>query len=206
MLRYLILGLLRDGKAYHGYALMAQYRDVTGIKVAMGNVYRELQHLAGLGWIRSAPNPVGADARRVPYEITKQGVSALESWLLTPIATPRIGGMDELSLRTFLIARVAHELPAAVIDHWKEELALCRTILRREAGASQVRRGKSPDEKTTVPEALVVRRLRHIMTDLNFVEEVRAACGPQRAVSEDGSEGGENTRSAIRKSPEARQV
>ena len=70
MFRYLILGLLRIRDRMHGYALVKEYRERSGMEVSTGNFYRELQRLVVDGLIRSAANPPEADARRTPYEIT----------------------------------------------------------------------------------------------------------------------------------------
>src|SRR5213596_1396376 len=77
MLRYVLLALLADGTPAHGYALMKAYRERSGVRLSIGNVYRELSRLAGEGLIVAATNPPGADPRRVPYRITDKGRDAL---------------------------------------------------------------------------------------------------------------------------------
>ena len=42
MLRSVLLALLADGKAAHGYALMKAYEERSGFRLSIGNVYREL--------------------------------------------------------------------------------------------------------------------------------------------------------------------
>src|SRR5262245_25740601 len=104
MVRYLILGLLRDGVVRHGYALMKEYRDGSGIAVSAGNVYRELQSLVAQGWVRAAVNPPEADSRRLPYAITPAGIDAVDRWLSTSRDAALSQRVDELSLRAFLVA------------------------------------------------------------------------------------------------------
>src|SRR5207302_10584200 len=57
MFQYLVLGLLRDGKPRHGYALMKDYRDRSGVQLSTGSFYRELQKLAAKGLVRTSANP-----------------------------------------------------------------------------------------------------------------------------------------------------
>src|SRR5438046_9963574 len=77
MLRYVVLALLADGNPAHGYALMKAYRERSGVRMSIGNVYRELSRLAGEGLIAAATNAPGADTRRVPYRIMARGREAL---------------------------------------------------------------------------------------------------------------------------------
>src|SRR5207245_824425 len=44
--RYIVLGLLRDGAARHGYALMKDYRQRSGSQIGSGRFYGKLQRLA----------------------------------------------------------------------------------------------------------------------------------------------------------------
>ena len=73
--RYLVLGLLRHGEPRHGYALMKEYQEHTGLRLSTGNFYRELQRLSVEGLVRTASNPEGADPRRAPYRITEAGAA-----------------------------------------------------------------------------------------------------------------------------------
>src|SRR5262245_47905197 len=129
MLRYLILGLLRNGDVLHGYGLMKVYRDGTGADMSVANVYRELQQLVALGWVRTAPNPPGADRRRAPYGITRSGAAAFDAWIGTPNDPTARRCPAELSLRAFLVARLGNVLPKEALDRWRAELSLRRTLL-----------------------------------------------------------------------------
>jgi len=66
MLRYVLLALMSDGQPVHGYALMKAYEERSGIRLSIGNIYRELQGLVAAGLIAPAQNQPGADARRSP--------------------------------------------------------------------------------------------------------------------------------------------
>src|ERR1041384_8270310 len=79
MLKFVLLALMSDGKPAHGYALMKAYEERSGLRVSIGNIYRELQRLLAEGSIVSAANPPGADPRRTPYAITAQGRQDLAS-------------------------------------------------------------------------------------------------------------------------------
>src|SRR5438876_12411363 len=81
MLRYVVLALLADGNPAHGYALMKAYRERSGVRMSIGNVYRELARLAGEGLIAAATNSPGADPRRVSYRIMHRGRGVLHGWL-----------------------------------------------------------------------------------------------------------------------------
>ena len=89
MFRYLVLGLLRNGDACHGYAVIKDYRKRTGQEASSGNFYRELQRLVGEGLVRTATNPPGADPRRAPYQITEAGSAVFDTWLFGSDGTSR---------------------------------------------------------------------------------------------------------------------
>lgn len=81
MLRHVVLGLLRDGRQRHGYQLIAQYKERTGVAMSAGNVYRELGHLHECRLVMIGSNPPGADPRRIPYRLTEAGARAFDRWL-----------------------------------------------------------------------------------------------------------------------------
>jgi DNA-binding PadR family transcriptional regulator len=81
VLRFVVLGLLRDGTPRHGYAVAKEYRKRSGLRINTGNFYRELQRLAAEGLVRPAANPPDADGRRAPYQITPNGEATFDQWL-----------------------------------------------------------------------------------------------------------------------------
>ena len=167
MLRYLILGLLRSGPARHGYALMKEYRQQSGIEISIGNIYRELQRLAAGGFVRAAANPPGSDPRRVPYEITPTGAAAFAEWLSTPtVAGPVTECGSAFAFRALFLGQEDPAVGRKLITRWHDDLTVRRNALERKSESPKV----SPPAK-----ALLTRRLRHIAADLDFVGELSSA-------------------------------
>ena len=72
----LILTSLADGPK-HGYAIMTDVADFSGVSMEPGTLYGALSRLERRGWIR----PLAADERRRPYEITAAGQQVLTEQL-----------------------------------------------------------------------------------------------------------------------------
>ena len=53
MLRYLVLGLLRAGESFHGYALMKEHEVRSGVRISTGSFYREIGRLLSEGLVRA---------------------------------------------------------------------------------------------------------------------------------------------------------
>lgn len=175
MIRYLVLGLLRGGGAHHGYALMKEYRERSGIRISTGNFYRELQHMVGEGLVQTAQNPPGADARRAPYEITDAGVEAFDEWLARPNGPGMGHHDDDLSARALFIVDADPSLARRLLEQWREELWIKTKILERDREASLVpSRDQTPQSFAALP-FLLSRRLRHLAADLEFLQEFRSA-------------------------------
>ena len=173
MFRYLVLGLLRDGKPRHGYALMKEYRSRSGVELSTGNFYRELQKLAAQGLVRTAANPEGADPRRAPYEITASGIEAFESWLMAP-PRPRTNDYeDELSYRALFLSGAGPEMARTVLDRWQESLWISGKMLERAREAAVATPGEHQGSAGALT-LLLGRRLKHVAADLEFLEEFRA--------------------------------
>jgi len=172
MIRFLILGLLRDGKPRHGYAMMKEHRDGSGLQLSIGNFYRETARLLTDGLVRAADNPPDADKRRLPYQITERGASAFDAWLAVPDVTASSDYQDELSLRVFLAGHAGSSLGTGVLDAWREELVLRRTVLQR-AAIGGLRDGEQRAE-LALRDMLVARRLGHIGVDLELLDAFRA--------------------------------
>src|SRR5205809_2770875 len=142
MLRYVVLALLADGNPAHGYALMKAYRERSGVRLSIGNVYRELSRLAGEGLIVAATNPPGADPRRVPYRITDKGRDALATWLAAPVHTLTATSADPLSHRLAILGdldavRAGEFLSELHAGPWGQGRALER---ERPVGSRRARR------------------------------------------------------------------
>ena len=72
----LILTSLADGPK-HGYALLLDIKEFSGLQMGPGTLYGALDRLDGLGLVEALP----AEDRRHPYRITPAGVMALREHL-----------------------------------------------------------------------------------------------------------------------------
>jgi DNA-binding PadR family transcriptional regulator len=172
MFRFLILGLLRNGSRMHGYALVKQYRERSGIEVSTGNFYRELQRLVVDGLIRSTSNPPDADARRTPYQITEVGAAAFDEWFSAPDAAGGIIPEDDLSARALFMGDSDQALVRALLEHMEENLWFAGKTLER-ARQMLLTRSPSTDRLDVLP-LLLARRLKRLAADLEFVEDFEA--------------------------------
>jgi DNA-binding PadR family transcriptional regulator len=73
----LILASLADGDK-HGYGMMLDVRQFTGIELGPGTLYGAITRLVKCGWIR----PVASDDRRRPYRITPSGREYLREQMI----------------------------------------------------------------------------------------------------------------------------
>lgn len=166
MFSHLILGLLRDGRARHGYELISAYAARLGLPVNPGNFYRECSKLAAQGLIAPDLNPPDADPRRIPYRITSGGSRKFDSWLRNPVRRdwPLEGWLvfpERLSAdeRMRFLEQVQQEL-------WTENKSLVR--------ARETALARSPDDAKRWSAALILlRRIKQTASDLQFLEEVR---------------------------------
>jgi DNA-binding PadR family transcriptional regulator len=173
MLRHIILGALKQGGMKHGYAVMKEIRDRAGLRVSIGNVYRELKRLEAEGLVRSVTNPPGVDPRRVPFESTPVGVSVFDGWITSPPGNALPDYRDEFCLRAMFIEDSGREVARAVLDRWREELALHSRALERCQERALARRGG--ESGFAILPFFLARQLKHIATDLTFIEELRSA-------------------------------
>ena len=118
--RYLVLGLLRNGAARHGYALMKEYQRRSGTQIGSGRFYGKLQRLAAEGLVTTATNPPGADPRRTPYRITTPGAACFDAWLRDS-PTPDTQPDDTLCARTLLLTAAEPDVASATLDRWRRE-------------------------------------------------------------------------------------
>ena len=72
----LILTSLADGPK-HGYAIMADVADFSGVRMEPGTLYGALSRLERRGWVR----PLATEDRRRPYQITAAGQEVLAEQL-----------------------------------------------------------------------------------------------------------------------------
>jgi DNA-binding PadR family transcriptional regulator len=74
----LILTSLADGPK-HGYAIMTDVADFSGVRMEPGTLYGALSRLERRGWVR----PLATAERRRPYEITAAGQEILAEQVKT---------------------------------------------------------------------------------------------------------------------------
>ncbi len=90
----LILGSLVSGPK-HGYAIVQDTEESTGITLGPGTLYAALARLEQRGQVRALPG----DARRRPYEITAAGSQVLAE-RLQAMQSFAIRGLSQLKVRT----------------------------------------------------------------------------------------------------------
>ena len=74
----LVLASLADGDK-HGYAMMEDIEQFSGVKLGPGTLYGAITRLEESGWIA----PVPSEDRRQPYTLTPLGRKSLENELAT---------------------------------------------------------------------------------------------------------------------------
>jgi DNA-binding PadR family transcriptional regulator len=173
MFRYIVLGLLRDGVARHGYALAKAYAERSGSEVSTSSFYRELQRLTAEGWVRTTENPPGADARRLPYAITGAGKAAFDEWLLHQAELGDGQREDDISARALFLAVSAAPEVGPLLARWQEALWIRGKVIERARDTARTRRRGA--EAVGVLPLLLSRRLKYITADLEFLAEFRAA-------------------------------
>ncbi len=183
MFRFLILGLLRNGSRLHGYALIKQYRERSGAETSTGNFYRELQRLVSDGLVRSAADPREADARRTPYKITHQGVTAFDAWFTAQNAATGSVSEDDISARALFIPDVDPAAVRTLLDRLKDNVWLWRSRLERD-WQRMLARGVDARQRDTfaVLPLLYSRRLQYVAADLEFIEAMKSEY--ERSVAE----------------------
>lgn len=173
MLRYVLLALLTDGEAKHGYALMKAYSERSGTRLSIGNVYRELQRLVGERLITAAVNPEGADPRRMPYTISSLGREALSRWLAMPAHALLRTQPDVLSYRLALLGDLDPDAASAFLKDLRDELWVqSKAVERERAMVSQ--QDRVAEGALPMRSILLGRRMRHLAADIELVAEIQA--------------------------------
>ena len=169
MFWHLILGLLRDGQARHGYELMLEYGARSGKQLSAGNFYRELARLTSEGLLQTGVNPPDADARRIPYHITPKGGQVFDTWLVSPAS---LNG--ELSTWLLFADRVPPDTRACLLDRLQEDLWMRGKGLARsrEDALAAVRTAAKGSRYDPRP-ALMARRMKQIAAEVEFIKEFR---------------------------------
>jgi DNA-binding PadR family transcriptional regulator len=171
MLRYVILVLLADGDARHGYALMKDYRARSGIRLNMGNVYRELQRLKEAGLIADADSGPNADPRRVSYAITAKGRQTVAAWLAQPAHRIARPAPDALFYRLVVLDDMTDGESAAFLDDLHETLLVQLKQVETERRLARTQGGRASRD------ILLERQALHLAADVQLVGEARARLG-----------------------------
>ena len=89
----LILVSLAGGDK-HGYAMIEDIEQVSGVRLGAGTLYGALARLEKHGWI----TPLASDDRRRPYRLTGTGASAMREQLRAMHDFAR-AGLQRLAIR-----------------------------------------------------------------------------------------------------------
>jgi DNA-binding PadR family transcriptional regulator len=178
MLRFLILGLLRSGRRLHGYALVKEYRERSGLDVKTGGFYRELQRLVRDQLIRGPTQHSGAGDRRMPYEITAAGIALFDEWLASPSAGSPAFSESDVSARALFLADAGREVTATTIEHMRANLWVWAKRLERER---LIATSRSPAARSRGPASLLPlllsRRIKQVAAELDLIDAVSTALG-----------------------------
>lgn len=175
MFRFHILGLLRKQEPFHGYALMKEYNRRTGRNCGAGYFYRQLGELMTEGLVRQAPNPLGSDARRTPYEITEPGLEAFDEWFEDIPRDPLDPDVERIA-RAMFFCDVEPDVGERVLGLWRLDLLEKSKALQRELQYARQKRQDLADIKPM----LLRRDLYRLAADLEFLEEVAVTIDERR--------------------------
>ena len=167
MFKFHILGLLRKREPHHGYALMKEYNRRTDRNYGAGYFYRQLGELMTEGLVRLAPNPLGADARRTPYQITEAGLEAFDEWFEEIPREPLDSDVDQVA-RAMFFADVEREMAGRVLAIWQHDLLEKSKFLERELQLARNRRKDLADMRPM----LIRRDMFRVAADLECLQEI----------------------------------
>lgn len=154
-----LLALLEPEPAY-GYHLKQQYDRWFARRrpLAFGQVYATLSRLERKGWVAPAQVQAGQGPDRRLYEITAEGVSAVDVWVLTPQQPDLFANSSLYSRLTvaLLSGRDAHQVLAGQRQRHLERM---RELQRDRRGA------------TGADLLAMTYELTHLDADLRWIDE-----------------------------------
>jgi DNA-binding PadR family transcriptional regulator len=173
MLRYLILGLLRNGKAKHGYALAKEYEARSGMHQSASSFYRELQRLQAEGLIWKADEAKERARKdtgrsRTSYAISEDGLRIFDDWLADDAILSGLGFETEISMRAAFLSEASPVQTLNILERWRDVLLFAGKSLDRARSAAERRADRSLC-------VLLGRRMKHLVAELEFVEELSDA-------------------------------
>ena len=170
-LSYLILGLLRDGTASHGYRLLAQHKALSGITTNTGNIYRELGVLQRAEFV--VPTEPDGEQKTIPYYITVAGERDFDRWLLDPAT---LENHSQMSTWILFAASVPREDRVEILESLRERIWLqSKGVERARSDALRTIKNNGKAHEYHPAPFLLLRELKHLTADLDFLEEFRAA-------------------------------
>lgn len=172
MYDFIILGVLRSGRALHGYAMSEAYLDerLGGAPLDTRRLYKTLKRLEAVRWI----TPVAiADARaKVDYTIASRGIAAFDGWFLR-VERDRLHAA--LEARAPFVGDVPSDLAVRWAEQYERALWLRASELAESEAAASVR--PSPPLMLLRLRALA----RQVSVDLEQVRSLRAVLVPSAA-------------------------
>lgn len=171
-----LLALLEQEPA-HGYTLKQQYDRWFGRKrpLAFGQVYSTLSRFERKGWAAQSQIEAGQGPERRLYEITADGVTAIDTWVETA-QTPDLFATSSLYARltvALLSGRDASHVLAGQREVHLERMRELQALRRSASG---------PDLLS------VTYELAHLDADLRWIEQSGARLAAMRAEIEGGSD------------------
>jgi DNA-binding PadR family transcriptional regulator len=176
MLAHVILGMMRDGKVWHGYALKKEYRKLSGIEPNEGNFYTKLAQLSDRTLITSVKVSPGGDRSSqleaggrvvVQYRITDNGRREFDAWLLSPASL-----RCEMPSWLLFLNLVPPDTADAMLESEKEQrLHRCKSLAHRleDERADWRLNGKGYNARAL----LLARDLSYATTELESLETLR---------------------------------
>lgn len=161
---------LLERQPAHGYTLKRQYdeRFARVRSLAFGQVYASLARFERQGWAQVLDVESGGGPERKRYQITPDGVTIVDEWVLAPQQPSEF-------ISSVLLARVT----VALMSNRPAPEVLARqraTHLRRMRELTAARRRADPAEVLAI-----TYELRHLDADLRWIEEAGSRLDAARA-------------------------
>jgi len=77
LLEMAVINLLQNGKI-HGYEIVQKFKQLDGLKIREGDIYRILMRLRIDGLVKSREEGTESGPPRIYFELTRQGRNVLE--------------------------------------------------------------------------------------------------------------------------------
>ncbi len=169
MFPHIVLGLLRDGSSRHGYRLVKDYRTLSGAKANTGNLYRGLAKLRSQGLIEAHATDPGADARQIPYRITRDGQEEFDAWLLAP-------SLHDYDLETWLLFVTLLAAPdrRRLIEKLQDEVWMESKVVERAREGAAARARRAGTVGCQPAQILLLRRAKLLTAHFELLEALSA--------------------------------